>query len=128
ELALVPGPFGSVIGGSSMGGLAATYAHFAHPETFGGALVMSPSYWLGEGAIVRWVAERPRPPVSRIYLDCGLREGRWTVLRLVTEMADPLPARGYGCDDLMFRPDAKGAHNERSWRRRLPKALRYFYR
>lgn len=128
ELNLVPGPFGAVAGGSSIGGLAALWSHFRYPETFGGALVMSPSFWVDDQAIFRDVAERPAPEVSRIYLDCGAREGRGTLLPLVAGMAAHLAGRGYDEDRLLFAPDPRGAHNERSWRRRLPKALRFLYR
>jgi hypothetical protein len=43
-------------------------------------------------------------------------------------MTAHLAGRGYDDDRLMFRPDSRGAHNEASWRRRLPKALRFLYR
>jgi enterochelin esterase-like enzyme len=128
ELPLVGGPLGAVVGGSSMGGLAALYAHFRKPRSFGGALAMSPSFWVGDGEIQRWMASQPMPEVSRIYLDCGVREGRGTVLPQVAAMAAQLASRGYDPDHLMFRADPRGAHSEASWRRRLPRALRFFYR
>jgi enterochelin esterase-like enzyme len=128
RLPLIGEPLGAVAGGSSMGGLAAIYAHFRHPELFGGALAMSPSLWVADAEILRWVAGRPAPEVSRIYLDCGAREGRGGLLPLVAALAAELQNRGYDQDHLMFRPDPRGAHNEKSWRRRLPKALRFFYR
>lgn len=128
ELPLVEGPLGAVVGGSSMGGLAAFYAHFHAPRSFGGALVMSPSFWVDDGAILRWLPEQPAPVVSRIYLDCGVREGRGTVLPTVASVAAQLEARGYDEDRLLFITDPRGAHSEASWRRRLPRALRFFYR
>jgi trehalose-phosphatase len=128
RLPLAVDPAGTFVGGSSMGGLAALYAHFRHPEAFGGALVMSPSFWVADAAILEWVAGQPAPAPSRVYLDCGVREGRGTLLPLVAAMAAHLASRGYDADTLMFRPDAKGTHSERSWRRRLPKALRFLYR
>ncbi len=128
ELNLVRGPFGAVVGGSSIGGLAALWSHFRYPATFGGALVLSPSFWVDDEAIFRDLAARATPEVSRIYLDCGTREGRGTLLPLVARMAAHLAGRGYNADHLLFAPDPRGAHNERSWRRRLPKALRYLYR
>jgi predicted alpha/beta superfamily hydrolase len=128
DLPLIPGPVGAVAGGSSMGGLASFYAHFKRPDAFGGALVMSPSFWLGDAEILRWVAEQPLPEVSRVYLDCGGREGKGTLLPLVASMAAHLANRGYDADRLMFRPDTRGTHSERAWRRRLPRALRFFYR
>jgi trehalose-phosphatase len=128
ELPLIGGPLGAVVGGSSMGGLAALYAHFRKPRCFGGALVMSPSFWVEDGEILPWVQAQPTPQVSRIYLDCGVREGRGTLLPQVAAMAAHLANRGYDPDHLMFRADPRGAHSEASWRRRLPRALRFFYR
>jgi enterochelin esterase-like enzyme len=128
ELGIVEGPVGVVVGGSSMGGLASLYAHFRHPEAFGGALAMSPSVWVAEHAILEWIAAQPAPPVSRIYLDCGAREGKGMLLPLVARLAAELAERGYETDRLMWRPDPRGGHNEASWRRRLPKAIRFIYR
>src|SRR5436305_4357938 len=59
ELNLIPGPLGAVVGGSSMGGLAAFWSHFRHPEAFGGALAMSPSFWVLNRAILADLAPRP---------------------------------------------------------------------
>ncbi len=125
---LHPSLAGTIVGGSSMGGLAALYAHFRHPEAFGGALAMSPALWVAEGAILDEIAARPNPPVSRIYLDCGAREGRGTLRPLAAVLADQLAGRGYGPDRLLWRCDSRGTHSETSWRRRLPQALRFFYR
>jgi predicted alpha/beta superfamily hydrolase len=125
EAGVVLAPERVFIGGSSMGGLGALYAHFAEPQAFGGALCMSPSFWVGDGAVLDWVAGRQAPPTSRIYLDCGVREGRGRVAVLAQRMAEHLAARGWGPERLRWRLDPKGAHNERSWRRRLPAALRF---
>lgn len=113
------------VGGSSMGGLAAFYAHFHAPEIFGGALAMSPSFWLAERAIFREVAGRPNPPLSRIYLDAGGREDRGRLVPVARAMADRLQERGWGPDRLHWRSDLLGTHSEASWRRRLPRALRF---
>jgi len=128
RLPLLEGPAGSAVGGSSMGGLAAIYAHFRRPLELGGALAMSPSFWVGDGAILDWVRDQPRPPFSRVYLDSGMREGRGTLLPLVARLAGHLASRGYGDLNLRFRTDPKGLHSEQSWRRRLPAALRFLYR
>ena len=128
ELNLQPGPAGVVIGGSSMGGLCALWSHFHYPHAFSGALVMSPSFWVGDQAIFTDLAEQPTPELSRIYLDAGAREDRGRLIPVVAAMAALLAGRGYDDDRLMWRPDARGSHNEASWRRRLPKALRFLYR
>jgi predicted alpha/beta superfamily hydrolase len=128
ELNLIPGPLGAVVGGSSMGGLCSLWSHFHYPHAFGGAMVMSPSFWVADQAIFADVANQPTPEVSRIYLDAGAREDKGRLMPVVAAMAAHLAGRDYDDDRLMFRPDAKGAHNEASWRRRLPKALRFLYR
>lgn len=127
ELNLVPGPWGAVIGGSSMGGLAAFWSHFRHPEAFGGALVMSPSFWLADQAIFDDFAGRPTPAASRLYLDGGAREDKLRLVTILGRMARLLAARGYGPDRLLWLTDPRGAHSEASWRRRLPRALRFLY-
>lgn len=128
EINLVPGPRGAMIGGSSLGGLAAFWSHFHYPQAFGGALVMSPSFWIADQAIFDDVAGQPTPPVSRIYLDGGRREDKGRLVPILQRMVNHLVARGYDSDSLMWRADGKGTHSETSWRRRLPKALRFMYR
>jgi predicted alpha/beta superfamily hydrolase len=120
------GAVNTAIGGSSMGGLAALYAHFRRPDLFGGAIAMSPSLWVGRGAIFDFVAKQSTPMISRVYLDCGGREGR--MIQLAERMASHLRERGYRGEQLMWRPDPKGTHSEQHWRRRAPKALRFMYR
>jgi hypothetical protein len=51
------------------------------------------------------------------------------MIKHAREMAEHLETRGWGTGEkLMWRPDAKGTHSERHWRRRLPKALRFLFR
>lgn len=110
-----------VIGGSSMGGLAALYAHLASPHLFGGSIAMSPSFWVGRGAMFDWTRQRHVPRDGRFYLDAGGREPPG-MMRGAAAMAELLHQRGAG--RLWFRPDPKGGHREADWRRRLLGALR----
>jgi predicted alpha/beta superfamily hydrolase len=114
-----------IIGGSSLGGLAALYAHHRHPETFGGVMAMSPSLWASGQRIFDMVSATSRPWTSRIYLDAGAQEAGGSMLRAAERMDALLRSRGYGKDTLRFRKDPNGRHNERDWRRRAPTALRF---
>jgi predicted alpha/beta superfamily hydrolase len=125
---VIAGAVGCAVGGSSLGGLLALYAHFHRPDIFGGSLAMSPSIWFQQRRLLDWLEQRPVPMFSRIYLDAGALELRGGLANLVRSLGDGLARRGYGADRLMVRVDRKGAHNEMSWRRRLPGALRYLYR
>ncbi|MBA3545703.1 MAG: alpha/beta hydrolase [Nannocystis sp.] len=116
---------GAAVGGSSMGGLAALYAHYQRPELFGAALCMSPSLWLARGKIFRWLEKQSRPWTSRIYVDAGAREGR--IFNDAEKLAAHLRLRGYDDHNLRWRPDPIGRHTEADWRRRAPSALEFLF-
>lgn len=128
ELNLIGGNFGAVLGGASWGALTALVGHYRHPETFGGALCLSPACWVGDFAIFDWIARVPTPPVSRVYLDCGALEAEGRMLPPAVALADQLRRRGYPRKQLCFRSDPRGDHTEKDWRRRLPRAVRFMYR
>lgn len=128
---LAQGPAGHYIGGASLGGLAALYIHLHRPEVFGGAIAMSPSLWFTRERVAAFIRAQPNPYRSRIYLDAGLHEGDGTIAKLTRALGKQLLARGWRspADErelrLLVRIDRRGRHNERAWRRRLPKALRF---
>lgn len=105
--------------GSSMGGLISLYAFFHRSETFGLVGAMSPSLWVGRGAMVDYVSRAPHVP-GKIYLDNGTREG--SAHRLHALLRD----KGYQDDhDLLYVVEPGGRHTESAWARRLPDALRF---
>jgi enterochelin esterase-like enzyme len=115
------------IGGSSLGGLAALYAHFHRPEHFGLVLSMSPSLFVGRGRIFEYVASRARPWTSRIYLDAGGLEAGGAVLRAAERMAGELRGRGWDEGALRFVGQKRGTHSEKAWRRRAPGAIEWLF-
>lgn len=115
------------IGGSSMGGLAALWAHYQAPDQFGLAMSMSPSLQIGHGAIFDWLVSRPRPSRSRIYLDAGGREAGGSMLMAATQLSGMFRQRGYNEESLRFVAAKAGAHNEKAWRRRAPGAIRFLF-
>lgn len=105
--------------GSSMGGLISLYGFFHHPDSFGVCGALSPSLWVGGGAIYFAVERAPFVP-GRIYLDNGTRE------QSAQQMAQLLQARGYRPElDLRYVVEKGGEHTEAAWARRLPAALRF---
>lgn len=123
---LVDGAFRSLLDrdhtllfGSSMGGLISLYGFFAYPEIFGRIGVMSPSLWVGSGAIYHEIEARPFVP-GRIYLDNGTREPSARRLKAL------LVHKGYMLErDLRYVVETDGEHHEPAWARRLPNALRF---
>jgi enterochelin esterase-like enzyme len=115
------------IGGSSMGGLGALYAHFKRPELFGLVLAMSPSLWFANGKIFELIAAASKPWTSRIYLDAGGLEGAGRMLAAAQRLADQLRARGWDDASLQLVAAKRGTHSEKHWRKRAPDALRFLF-
>ncbi len=120
------GPESRALGGASLGGLAALVAWLDHPEVFGAAMAMSPSLWFGRGALLTEIERAASLPESRLYVDAGARE-RGRMFADAARLADLLSER-VEADRLLWRPDQRGTHHERHWRRRLPKALRFLFK
>jgi len=117
--------------GSSMGGLISLYAFFRRSEVFGFCGAMSPAFWFGRAGLFDVVRKVPLVE-GRIYLDTGTREiGRLPFRRAFRrnsagEMYRLLRQKGYVDGvDLRYVCEKDGEHNEASWGRRLPDALRF---
>jgi enterochelin esterase-like enzyme len=127
------------IGGSSYGGLAATWAGLRHPETFGNILSQSGSYWwtpppdtskantfapdADPSYVAQLFAASPKLPL-RFYLDAGSMELDMTghggsILVPNRHLRDVLRAKGY---DVSYR-EFIGAHDYASWRETLADGL-----
>jgi enterochelin esterase-like enzyme len=119
-----------VVAGSSLGGLAATYAAYRHPEVFGNVLCQSGSFWWApdhSGAIPEGVTTEtggmakqfivsPKLPL-RFYIDAGAFEfdSNGTgggILETSRNMRDVLLAKGYEVHYQQF----VGGHDYLSWR------------
>ncbi len=119
-------PVQVTLGGSSLGGLAALVGVRRHPEVFGAALAMSPSLWFAHRTLLHELEREGLPARVRVYLDAGRRE-RGRMFTDAEHLARVLQEQGLGKSRLLWRPDSRGAHHERHWRRRLPRALRFLF-
>jgi enterochelin esterase-like enzyme len=115
---------GVALGGSSMGGLATVWMAAMYPRRFGRLIAMSPSVWWGRRAILRLLRSHPIDPATRIWIDAGVKEGA-RVVRDAFTLADRL--RLQGVERVKFVKEPTGRHDEASWARRLPEALRWLY-
>jgi predicted alpha/beta superfamily hydrolase len=121
-----PDRAGTVIAGSSMGGLISLYAFFRRPSPFGGAAIISPSVWFAGREILRFVA-RSRRAGGRLYVDVGTSEGAGT-LRDARMLDRALRRKGYGEDTLRYQEFQGHQHREADWAWRLPHALEFLLR
>jgi predicted alpha/beta superfamily hydrolase len=105
--------------GSSMGGLISLYGFFHHPDVYGFAGSLSPSFWYARGAIYEYVSSTPIVP-GKIYLDNGTREN--SAARMERLLID----KGYQLGrDLLYVKEEGAGHTETAWAKRLPAALRF---
>ena len=114
----------TVVAGSSLGGLAASFAGFTHPEVFGNVLSMSGSYWwspVGDPE-PEWLARQFASPPSRslqMFVAVGSMEEAASQLATNRHFRDVLTAKGY---PVRFR-EFNGGHNYLAWRDMLPEGL-----
>ncbi|HUG99573.1 MAG TPA: DUF4440 domain-containing protein [Gammaproteobacteria bacterium] len=109
-------PQRTVVGGGSLGGLAALYLGLRHPETFGNVLslsafVVAPSH----GFIMREFAAAPKQPL-RFYLDVGLFErDEDNLLFSNRHLRDVLQAKGYEVHYAEFAGGHDQTHTDIGW-------------
>ena len=118
----------TVVGGSSYGGIAATFAGLRHPEVFGGVLCQSGSFWWapdhtfdsGTSTETGWLAKQfvKSPKLAlKFYIDAGSFEfdsggNGGGILEPSRHMRDVLLAKGYEVHYQQF----VGGHDYLSWR------------
>jgi enterochelin esterase-like enzyme len=123
-------PADTVVAGSSLGGLAATYAGHQHSEVFGNVLCQSGSFWWApdhsaapaDGTMTEtgWMAKQfiASPKLKlKFYLDAGTFEydvlgTGGSILETSRHMRDVLLAKGYQVHYQQF----VGGHDYLSWR------------
>lgn len=121
----------TLVGGYSLGGLAAACAGMYHPDVFGLLLVQSGSFWWQpldkDGAEVNWVARRfaaiPKLPLT-FYMEAGIWEvdlygNGGNIIETSRHLRDVLIAKGY---PLTYREFA-GDHDNINWRGSLADGL-----
>jgi predicted alpha/beta superfamily hydrolase len=117
---------GTLIVGSSMGGLISFYAWFRRPDVFGVAGALSPSFWYGRQGLLDYVARTPLPP-GPLYLDVGTAEGAAAV-RDVRATRLLLRRKGLDRRRFRYREERRARHEESAWSRRLAPAIAFLLR
>lgn len=118
------------LGGSSLGGLATLHLGFKFPDVFCKLIVMSPSVWWAERAILRQIRASRFNPHQKIWLDVGTMEGQnpHIVVDDAIQLRDALVRKGWQLgNDLAFVCDEGAGHNEQAWGRRMRDALRFLF-
>jgi predicted alpha/beta superfamily hydrolase len=118
------------LGGSSLGGLATLYLGLKYPEVFGKLIVMSPSVWWSNRAIIKEVRKLHRKVGGKIWLDIGTCEGQnpQDCVQNTIALRDALIEKGWQLgQDLAFIEDQGAGHDEKAWGHRMRDALRFLF-
>jgi predicted alpha/beta superfamily hydrolase len=112
--------------GNSLGGLAAFYMGYRHPETFGLAGCMSPSLWTADSQMPREVAAAGRSRhTTRFWLDGGEKDAA-DIEIIAPRMTKILLDKGWHeGDDVAFQLGYGHRHGRTAMRERLRNVL-YF--
>lgn len=115
------------LGGSSLGGLVSLYVGLKHPSIFGRLMIMSPSAWWDQAMILKFISSLKAKSSTRIWLDIGTLEGKFTP-HYVRTLRDKLVRAGWRLtDDLHFLEVENGEHNEKAWGARVGQALEFLF-
>jgi predicted alpha/beta superfamily hydrolase len=116
--------------GSSLGGLISLYMGWKYPEVFGRIGALSPTVmWSERKLFTQWREHTRR--WTRIYLDAGSTEyldGGGVALNYgeaAREFYGHLKHLGYDDHEVILVLEPGGQHDELTWQRRLPFAMRW---
>ena len=124
----LPDRMNTGIGGSSMGGLITMYAGLRYPEVFSKLMVFSPSLWVSPGIRFKFM-NFIEPHGMDIYVYGGEKEGS-DMVQHIDNLRETLEMRGLGHKariNIHVEIDPEGRHQEASWGREFPKAMRWLY-
>jgi len=106
------------IGGSSLGALISLYVGLSNPETFGGIIVMSPSFWWANGWVNEWVSKQKIRKDLRMWVDMGTNEGEG-MLESVKVFDRAFDKAFPEVKNYRFYEIPGAGHNESAWRSRI---------
>ncbi len=117
----------TALGGSSLGGLITLALGLDYPGVFGQLLVVSPSVWWDDYALLRHVEELAQRTNQRLWLDMGTAEGD-QMLADARRLRDALVAKGWTDGaNLRYVEDEGAAHSETAWAARVAPMLLFLY-
>ena len=133
---IASGPDNIGLGGSSYGGLIATYAALALPGRFGRLLVESPSFYVDSTRILT-AAQSVTSWPGRVFLGVGTNEGGSPNCDAASTAVPTIVQEVRQFERLIHQaePGARvrvevvpcAVHNEQAWAQRLPRALVFLF-
>jgi len=125
------GPENTGLGGSSLGGLISLYTVIMQPGVFGRVLVESPSLWVSNRRIFKYVRLARVWPEKMLVVvgthEAGNDDKDKKVVEDVLRLEYVLRKAGLGEDRLRVKIAEGAGHSESEWARRFPEALEFLF-
>ena len=115
----------TVIGGSSLGGLISYYMVLEYDETFGKAIVFSPSFWFDDSVNI-FAEDFIKEFDSKIYITSGLNEDV-DMVPDINEVLAILTEEGFTEEEIISIVRGDGAHSEWFWKREFDEAYLWLF-
>ena len=122
----LPDAKNTTIFGSSLGGLISFYASVKYPDTFGNAVVFSPSFWYSN-EIYELVETSDINKNTNFFFLVGTEEGE-TAVADQQKMVDLLIKKGHDKNKIINQVIEGGKHNEALWSKHFPEAFLWLTR
>ncbi|MDX2065292.1 MAG: alpha/beta hydrolase-fold protein [Fimbriimonadaceae bacterium] len=118
----------TAIAGSSFGAVISLCIARQYPEVFGSVAACSPSVWWDDRIMLQRVANWPKSPRPRIWIDAGTKEGPQMEVD-ARDLASAFERQGWRRGlDLALYIDRDAEHTESAWARRFGEILMWFNR
>lgn len=130
EYRTLPDVANTGLGGSSLGGLVTLYLGLHYPQLFGKLIVMSPSVWWANRAILKETRKLRQKSEQQIWLDIGTCEGHDAeeCVKNAQDLRDALIEKGWQLErNLRFVEDEGAGHDEKAWGNRMRDALAFLF-
>jgi alpha-glucosidase len=111
--------------GSSLGGLISFYGGLQYPNIFGKIGAFSTSFWFSE-KVNGFIKEKVKKAEIKIYLIVGGQEG-YNMDSSNQEAYELILEHGFSKDNIFFKIDPEGKHNEAYWKNAFPAAIKWLF-
>lgn len=113
----------TTLGGSSLGALISVYSAVKYPKSFGKILAFSPAFWFNSKEMDTLIKNsKGNLKKQKYYFIQGKHEDEG-MDRETLKVISNLKSKGVKAENIFFKEDEDGKHNEMYWRREFPAAF-----
>lgn len=113
----------TTLGGSSLGAMISVYGAVKYPKTFGKILAFSPAFWFNSKEMDTLIKNsKGNLKKQKYYFIQGKHEDEG-MDRETLKVISNLKSKGVKAENIFFKEDEDGKHNEMYWRREFPAAF-----